>query len=444
MTADSVQDVAGDMVGKHGEVTLQWSNKDRPLLAEGATGYFWGQPGEVPRPKIMQPANGSETQGLVICGDGWDALAASPPLLAPKSVRLLYIDPPFNTGSTFAEYADSMAGPTWLSMLRDRLEAVKPYLADTASIWVHLDDSEAHRARCVLDEVFGPDAFVATVVWQKRTTRESRTAISVNHDTIHIYAPSGPRSWKQHRNLLVKGSADLRNRDHDPRGPWTDAPFTAPGYRANQQYVIQTPSGRRIRPPAGRSWYATEPTFRQLLADDRIWFPKDGAGSPRLKLFAHQVRGLVPFSVWGALETGTNDDAKRHLQSLFPSGGVFSTPKPEELLERIIHVATDPGDLVLDLFAGSGTTATTAHKLGRRWVAVERSAQTVVKTLLPRLVRVLDGTDPGGITSSVRWEGGGDFTVVQVRPSRGRVTSLTRQIGVVSATPQAIRKGVAS
>ncbi|MDK9640013.1 site-specific DNA-methyltransferase [Propionibacterium freudenreichii] len=411
-------------MGQRGDVALMWPNKDRPLLAQGTAGYYWGQENEAPRPRTLGTPDGS--QGLVICGDGWDALTADPALVEPGAVRLLYIDPPFNTGSTFADYSDSMAGPMWLSMLRDRLEAVKPLLSPNASIWVHLDDSEVHRARCVLDEVFGADSFVASIAWQKRTTRESRTAISVNHDTIHVYAPSGPRSWKRHRNLLLKGRGELQNRDHDPRGPWTDAPFTAPGYRPNQQYVIVTPSGRRLRPPSGRSWYATEPAYRQLLEDDRIWFPKDGAGSPRLKLFAHQVRGLVPFSVWSALETGTNDDAKRHLQALFPHKGVFATPKPEELMERIIHVATDPGDLVLDLFAGSGTTATTAHKMGRRWVAVERNPQTVAKALLPRVNKVIAGTDPGGITPLVGWHGGGSYSVVQVLPSKGRATRLNK------------------
>jgi adenine-specific DNA-methyltransferase len=147
---------------------------------------------------------------------------------------------------------------------------------------------------------------------------------STNHDTILVYAPSGPRKWKTSWNLLVKDTARLLNRDNDPRGPWTDAPFTAPGYRRAQQYDIVTPTKHVLRPPRGRSWYATEPTYRDLLADGRIWFPKGGEGSPRLKLFAHQLRGLVPFTVWGSADTGTNDDAKRHLMSLFP--GVSTQP----------------------------------------------------------------------------------------------------------------------
>jgi len=155
-----------------------------------------------------------------------------------------------------------------------------------------------------MDEVFGEKAFVASVVWQKKTTRDSRAAFSSNHDTILVYAPSGPIKWKTSRNLLVKDNAHLLNRDNDPRGPWADAPFTAPGYRRAQQYPICTPSGQILLPPRGRSWYATEPTFCELLAEGRIWFPKGGDGSPRLKLFAHQLRGLVPFTVWGTSDTG--------------------------------------------------------------------------------------------------------------------------------------------
>lgn len=218
----------------------------------------------------------------------------------------------------------------------------------------------------------------------------------------------------------MKGESHLKNRDNDPRGPWADAPFTAPGYRANQHYDIETPSGAVLRPPRGRSWYATEETFKNLLADDRIWFPKGGAGSPRLKVFAHQLRGLVPFSVWDSTETATNDDAKRHLLELFPTREVFETPKPEQLLERIVHIASNPGDLVVDLFAGSGTTAAVAHKMRRRWVAVERSMSTVADFTFPRLLAVARGTDLEGVTRQQGWGGGGSFEVLHVPPRFGQ------------------------
>lgn len=413
-------------------VELTWPNKALPLRASGVTGYKWVAPSDPSLAKPLQVESfgaghlGSFDNVLAI-GDGLDVLEAlNETSVLSGGIRLVYIDPPFNTGKTFNQYGDTMARPMWLSMMRDRLAALKPHLRDDASVWLHLDDSEVHRARMLMDEVFGEGAFVASVIWQKRTTRDSRAAFSSNHDTILVYAPSGPRKWKLSRNLLVKDEAALRNRDDDPRGPWADAPFTAPGFRHAQQYAIVTPAGNIIRPPRGRSWYATEPTYRQLLAEDRIWFPKGGAGSPRIKLFAHQLRGLVPFTVWGSLDVGTNDDAKRHLLELFPDRPVFDTPKPEELLERILHIATNPGELVVDLFAGSGTTAATAHKMRRRWLTVERNTQTVLDFMLPRLQRVVAGSDHGGVTRQASWVGGGSFEVIQVIPRFGVLTGVHR------------------
>lgn len=422
-------------------VELTWPNKALPLRAHGATSYKWvdaadeALSGAVALEKLSDGRLEPLSNVLAI-GDGLDAIEAlGESNVFDDGIRVVYIDPPFNTGKTFNQYGDALARPMWLSMLRDRLGAVKPHLREDASIWVHLDDSEVHRARMVMDEVFGEEAFVASVIWQKRTTRESRAAFSSNHDTILVYAPSGPRKWKLSRNLLVKDETTLRNRDDDPRGPWADAPFTAPGFRKAQQYEIVTPSGQVVRPPRGRSWYATEPTYLQLLSEDRIWFPRGGAGSPRIKLFAHQLRGLVPFTVWGSSDVGTNDDAKRHLLQLFPDRTVFDTPKPEELIERILHIATNPNELVVDLFAGSGTTAATAHKMRRRWITVERNTQTVLDFTLPRLRKVIEGADSGGVTQQIAWVGGGSFEVVQVVPRYGTLTGVNR--------PSALRPRVA-
>lgn len=411
------------------EIQLVWPNKDITLRASGETGYQWVQPtdGRLSNPlgfeRLTTGRPQAQTNFLAI-GDGLDVLETlrTHTHAFRGGIRLVYIDPPFNTQVNFRQYLDSMNRSMWLSMMRERLMALRPLLADDASVWVHLDDAEVHRARLVMDEVFGDAAFVASVVWQKKTSRDSRAAFSTNHDTILVYAPSGPKRWKTSRNLLVKDNARLLNRDNDPRGPWSDAPFTAPGYRRAQQYEIVTPTGQILRPPRGRSWYATEPTFKDLLADDRIWFSKGGDGSPRLKLFAHQLRGLVPFTVWGTADTGTNDDAKRHLMALFPNQEVFDTPKPESLLERIIHIATNPGELVVDIFGGSGTTAAVSHKMRRRWIVAERNAQTVLDFILPRLQQVIDGTDPGGVTEATSWAGGGNFQVVHVTPRFGKLT----------------------
>lgn len=416
------------------EVELVWPNKSLSLRASGKDSYEWLVPADsrltspLHLEQLSEGATLSDQANILAIGDGLDVLEAlSTQTSALRGgIRLVYIDPPFNTQVNFRQYNDSMQRSMWLSMMRDRLLALKAHLAEDASIWVHLDDAEVHRARAVMDEVFGEHAFVASVIWQKKTTRDSRAAFSSNHDTILVYAPSGPKRWKTSRNLLVKDDVRLRNRDDDPRGPWTDAPFTAPGYRRAQQYDILTPTGQVLRPPRGRSWYATKQTFEDLLADDRIWFPKGGDGSPRLKLFANQLRGLVPFTVWGSTDTGTNDDAKRHLMALFPKREVFDTPKPESLLERIVHISTNPGELVVDIFGGSGTTAAVAHKMRRRWLVAERSAETVLDFLLPRLSKVVLGEDCGGITELSSWGGGGDFDVVHVTPRFGKLTGKWR------------------
>lgn len=421
------------------DIQLVWPNKKLALRASGAIDYKWVEPTDsaLRDPLAFEqltPHPLTARANVLAIGDGLDVLQAlsAKTSIFKGGIRLVYIDPPFNTQVNFRQYRDTLQSSMWLSMMRDRLLAVRPLLAEDASVWVHLDDAEVHRARAVMDEVFGEDAFVASVVWQKKTTRDSRAAFSSNHDTILVYAPSGPTKWKTSRNLLEKDTAHLLNRDNDPRGPWADAPFTAPGYRVAQQYKIVTPTGQVLRPPRGRSWYATEPTYRDLLADGRIWFPKGGNSSPRLKLFAQQLRGLVPFTVWGASDTGTNDDAKRHIMSLFPDVEVFDTPKPESLLERIIHIATKPGEMVVDIFGGSGTTAAVAHKMRRRWFVAERNAETVLNFLLPRLQRVIEGTDPDGVTTLTSWVKGGTFGIVHVSPRYGNLPSAYR--------PESIRR----
>ncbi|MDG0870934.1 site-specific DNA-methyltransferase [Candidatus Lucifugimonas marina] len=433
-------------------VSLEWPNKDKALLAAGSSAPVWVDRSD-PRANEVRllrssgliGGGGTEEEiasGHLIVGDSLDALRAiekNKLMGLDDGIRLLYIDPPFNTGQQFHQYSDSVGHAEWLSALRDRLNAVKPLLHPLASIWVHLDDGEVHRARCVLDEVFGADAFVSTIVWQKRKTRESRSAFSSNHDYIHVYAPAGPQVWKRSRNLLPRDSSSARNRDNDPRGSWTDAPFTAPGFRQNQHYPIKNPAGMSLMPPKGRSWYATEPVFRELLEDNRIWFPRDGAGLPRIKRFVNAEPGLVPFTLWGGDEGGTNDDAKRHLMSMFPNETAFATPKPESLLHRIIQIGTDPGDIVLDFFAGSGTTAAVAHKLKRRWVAIERSSKIVSTYLLPRMRCVIEGDDPDGVTKEVNWSGGGAVGLHSLSDSIYKEDSDQAELAIQEWAPELVK-----
>lgn len=417
-----------------GRLELTWTNKSQSLLAHEEGTYEWIPPSDY-RVAEVRLLHDVETVGeiengrnraannLLVRGDALHGLTSliDLPEFADEyagKVRLVYIDPPFNTGEAFAQYDDALEHSVWLTLLRDRLVQVKKLLAPNGSVWVHLDDNEVHRGRVVLDELFGQSAWVTTIAWQKRTTRENRPAFSPSHDYIHVYAPLGGPQWKLHRNKITRVAASYSNPDDDPRGPWASIPFTAKGKRKNQMYPITTPTGVVYTPPfKNRCWAATEPEYDRLVADNRIHFPDGGNGKPRVKRFEWEDEGIVPNTWWTADECGTNDDAKRHMHELFPGVEEFATPKPERLLQRIIHVASNPGEIVLDCFLGSGTTAAVAHKMGRRWVGIEWSADTLATYVRPRLELILKGEDPGGISEDQAWEGGGGFRVLDVAPS---------------------------
>jgi len=307
-------------------------------------------------------------------------------------------------------------------MIRDRLVQIRSLLSPDGSVWVHLDDSEVAACRVVMDEVFGRQAFVSTVVWENFYGRSNAAAISPCHNYILVYAPLGKERWRHVRHLLLrdeKSSSKYSNPDGDPRGAWRNGPIFAPEERHDGlMYTIVTPAGRTVNAPPGSHWRMTEPEFWRLVDDNRITFGQDGNGAPAVKLFLEEVQdGLVPRSWWPHTEVGHSQEAKREIQALFPGVVPFSTPKPERLLARIIHVATNPGEIVLDCSAGSGTTAAVAHKMRRRWVVGEASAEIVHTYTLPRLERVVKGNDPGGITEAVTWSGGGGFRVLEVAPS---------------------------
>ncbi len=409
---------------------LTWYNKDKALIPTetGKYGYTWVDPSD-PRycethtlvmddfvrgaqsPKSDEFVYSERADlmprddNLMILGESGDVLEALTriPELADKyvgKVKLIYIDPPFNTAQTFASYEDNLEHSIWLTMMRDRLLNLKRLLADDGSIWVHLDDVEVHRMRLLMDEVFGSDCFVSQIVWQKRTTRENRAAVSDNHDHILLYSPAKGTGWRDVRNRLGRG-AGMANPDSDPRGPWDSIPFTAPGWRPNQMYEIVNPHGEVLVPPKGRCWGAVRSVFEAYLEDERVYFPRNGHGRPRIKQFATETKGLVPQTLWLSEEVGENDSAKKHLLGVFHSTEtIFDTPKPEQLLERIIHIGSNPGDIVLDVFAGSGTTAAVAQKMGRRWVTCELLESTFTTFTRPRLEKVVNDQDPGGITRS--------------------------------------------
>lgn len=352
---------------------------------------------------------------LLIQGDNLLALKALEAKYAGK-VKCVFIDPPYNTGSAFTHYDDGVEHSLWLTLIRDRLEIIRNLLAEDGSLWITIDDNEAHYLKVLCDEIFGRKNFVANVVWQKRTSRENRAAIGSAHDHVLIYAKSGVSRWKESRQLLPPNDSGYSNPDNDSRGEWRSIPFSAQGYRPNQMYKIKTPSGEYVDPPKGRCWGATEPVYLEYLKQNRVYFPNGGAGRPRIKQFRNEEKGLVPMTWWPSEFAGDNDAAKKEILSLFPDIEAFGTPKPETLLERIIHIATLPGDLVLDSFAGSGTTGAVAHKMGRRWIMVELGEHCHTH-IVPRLRKVIDGEDQGGISKAVGWQGGGGFRYLRLAPS---------------------------
>lgn len=415
-----------------GRLELTWTNKDQRLLAHEDGSYEWLPPSDyrVAEVRLLDNAGTvGETRAdrsrakdnLLIRGDALNALTSLTELpefskeLVGK-VKLVYLDPPFNTQQSFLHYDDALEHSVWLTMMRDRLREAKRLLDPLGSIWVHCDDSEQAHLRVVMDEVFGSRSWVATVVWQTRTSRENRTAIGTAHNFIHVYAPAGQEKWRETRNRLSRRDGALHD-DGDPRGPWSSVPFSAQGFRKNQMYSIETPAGVVHEPPKGRCWGATEPEYRRLLSEGRIHFPKEGRGRPRVKQFAADAKGLVPMTWWPADELGDNEQAKKEILELFHDATPFDHPKPESLMRRIIEIASNPGDVVLDCFLGSGTTAAVAHKMGRRWIGVEWSQENLDTFVIPRLSQVVNGDDPGGITDEVGWLGGGGFRILDVAPS---------------------------
>ena len=327
-------------------------------------------------------------------------------------VRCVYIDPPYNNQERYRHYLDTRSHQAWLDMMVARLLALKPLLSIDGSLWISIDDREIHYLKVAADEIFGRDNFVTTVVWQQRTSRENRKVFSNNHEYLLVYA-TNPRKFRARRNLLPGGPALLArytNPDSDPRGPWQSVSANVQDGHAtaSQFYDLVAPSGKVHRPPEGRCWVYSKDKMQQEIAAGNIWFGKTGAGVPRLKRFLQSSKvGLTPETLWPALEVGTTDEAKKQLLKLFPDNGVFDTPKPEGLIRRVLEIATDPGDLVLDAFLGSGTTAAVAHKLNRRYIGIEHGAHAVTYCAA-RLRFVVDG-DTTGISNEVRWEGGGGF-----------------------------------
>lgn len=337
-------------------------------------------------------------------------------------IKCIYIDPPYNNGEEYSHYTDIWTHRNWLYNMEKILRRLFPLLSEDGSIWISIDDTELHYLKVLCDEIFGLKNFITTIVWQHRTTRENRRVFSNNHEYMLLYAKN-PSLFKSSRNDLPLNPDVLnryKNPDNDSRGPWQSISLNVQAGHAvkSQFYTITTPGGTKYAPPNGRCWAYNEERMLKEIDCGNIWFGTDGKGVPRKKKFlSDPKKGLTPETLWGASQVGTTNDAKKHILSLFPSIPVFDTPKPETLIKQILELSSNEGDLILDAFLGSGTTAAVAHKLGRKYIGIDYSADSM-NYAVERLKMVIDG-ELGGISKSVGWSGGGGFHSLSLVTKKG-------------------------
>ncbi len=348
--------------------------------------------------------NGVIRENLIIKGNNLLALHTLKTQFRGR-VKLIYIDPPYNTGSDDFKYNDNFRHSSWLTFIKNRTEIAKILLRSDGVIFVNCDDNEQAYLKIIMDEEFGQENFVACFIWNHRKSSQNDIDVSLSHNYILCYARD-----RQNFRLNPLGIDDEKfsNPDNDPKGDWVADPMDAPAIRENLMYEIVNPNtGESFYPPEGRHWRFTKEKFKEALAEGRIIFGKTGKGRPQYKRykFEAEARGTNPFTIWD--DVGTATEATKDLMKLFETKRVFSTPKPERLLERIIHVSTQPNDIVLDFFLGSGTTAAVAHKMGRQYIGIEQM-DYIESIPVERLKKVIAG-EQGGISKAVNWQGGGDF-----------------------------------
>lgn len=390
------------------KLELTWYGKDKPIVVE-------------PRILIENAAlsncdNDPDTENMLIHGDNLLALKVLESKYAGL-VKCIYIDPPYNTGSAFEHYDDNLEHSQWLNLMRPRLEILKTLLSKDGSIWISIDDDEGHYLKVLCDEIFGRNNFVSTVIWEKKYSPQNDAKwLSDSHDFILVYAKD-KEIWRP--NLLPRTAemnSRYKNPDNDPRGSWKAGDCSVKTYNANCDYPITTPSGRVVNPPAGYCWRFSKDTFAEMVSENRIWFGKDGNNVPAVKRFLKDVKqGITSMTIWKYTEVGHNQDAKKEVK-VFNSESVFATPKPEKLIARILTLGSSEGDLILDSFLGSGTTAAVAHKMGRRYIGIEMGNHAYTHCKV-RLDKVVAGEDNGGITKAANWQGGGGYRFYELAPS---------------------------
>ena len=385
---------------------LEWYHRQDDLTRAARAPY-----------RLLNPApahdrGDADAQNLLIQGDNLDALKSLLPYYAGQ-VKCVFIDPPYNTRSAFAHYDDNLEHAQWLSMMTPRLELLRELLAENGSIWVTIDDNEAHYLKVLMDEVFGRKNFVANVVWRSsdNSNNDAKT-FSVDHNHVLVYAKR--EGWTPNKQDAEEKRSHFKNPDNDPRGAWFDGnPLNSPKPRANLTYDLVAPNGNVIRPPKN-GWRWEPETMREKIASGEIRF-NETMTAIRRRTYLADMKGLPPSTLWTELlQTGHNRQAKAEQKNLGGLSELFETPKPEKLIAEILKIATHPGDLVLDSFLGSGTTAAVAHKMGRRWIGIEVGEHAVTHCL-PRLEKVIAG-EQGGISKAVDWHGGGGFRFFTLGP----------------------------
>ncbi len=396
------------------KLELTWIGKDkRPKLE--------------PRILLEDPSKSYHAKQRVTDNDLFDnKLIFGDNLLALKAleqeyyekVKCIYIDPPFNTGQAFEHYEDGIEHSLWLSLMKGRLEILKNLLCSDGTIWVHLDDNEVHYLRIIMDEIFGRSNFVSSVIWRAAdSSNNDAKQFSIDHNVILIYSKqagwlSKPLPRKQENNKHYK------NPDNDPKGSWFSGNVSSPNPRENLKYSLTSPAGKVINPPAN-GWRWSQERMNSMIESGEVVFSDDGSRIIKKTYLVNQ-KGLSPSTLWSEIEeTGHNRQAKYELKKLFPetnTSDLFKTPKPERLIQKVIHIASEEGDIILDSFGGSGTTGAVAHKMGRKWIMVELE-ETCHTHIIPRLQKVIDGEDQGGISKAVNWQGGGGFRYYTLAPS---------------------------
>ena len=334
-------------------------------------------------------------------------------------MKCIFIDPPYNTGSAFTHYDDGVEHSIWLSLMRDRLELIRRLLSDDGSLWITIDDNEAHYLKVLCDEVFGRANFLTTICWEKiYTLKNSAKHFSAMHDFILVFAKNIDRVVVNPLGRTEKQNAGFKNPDNDPRGSWIDSAMHGRNFYSKGSYSVFSPSGKEFKPPPGRYWTVSEENFKALDADNRVWWGTSKGMRRERKLSQMKFDKVwVPGTIWFYGDVGQNAEAKEEIKALFSqSAEVFITPKPERLMKQIFTIASQPGDLILDSFAGTGTSGAVAQKMGRRWIMVEVGEHCHTH-IIPRLKKVIEGGDQGGISESVNWKGGGGFRYYRLAPS---------------------------